>query len=246
MNELPIMPIRAKYADETTKGVNIDSALEEAAGDTSALEERVGDLETTVGDEDSGLVKAVDDLETTVGDEDSGLVKQVDDLETTTQQISYDGDNDLTEIHSDLTVDGDTDFEGGVIANSQVEINALLTINGDASFSGEVVFTGDVDFSNAGIIGLSVGTKLYKHALYCPTEDCTIQIISTSDSSIPFPSSSESFVPFNNGILLLYFEGQLVLSINYMANTNTFTIRNTDGTSDTFQETTWTDTVTPL
>lgn len=49
MNELPVMPIRAKYADETTNGVNIDDAI-----DT---------LETTVGDSTAGLVKKVSDLE---------------------------------------------------------------------------------------------------------------------------------------------------------------------------------------
>ena len=58
------MNIRAKYATNTAKGIDIDKALEGAAGDVSALDERVTDLETTVGDEDSGLVKAVSDLDT--------------------------------------------------------------------------------------------------------------------------------------------------------------------------------------
>ena len=37
----------------------------------------IGALETTVGDENSGLVKDVNTLKTTVGDADSGLVKSV-------------------------------------------------------------------------------------------------------------------------------------------------------------------------
>ena len=50
------------------------------SGDVSALAERVGALETTVGDAESGLVKDVDDLQTAVGDASSGLVKQVADI----------------------------------------------------------------------------------------------------------------------------------------------------------------------
>ena len=41
MNELPIMPIRAKYADETTKGVNIDEAIESIIDDVDTLETTV-------------------------------------------------------------------------------------------------------------------------------------------------------------------------------------------------------------
>ena len=54
----------------------------EGGGDVSELTKRVSDLETAVGDSDSGLVKGVSDLETTVGDSDSGLVKDVADLQT--------------------------------------------------------------------------------------------------------------------------------------------------------------------
>ena len=62
--------------DNTESGLsaeNVQSAIDEIAGDVSTLE-------TTIGDDSSGLVKAVDDLETTVGDADSGLVKDVADL----------------------------------------------------------------------------------------------------------------------------------------------------------------------
>lgn len=62
--------------DNTESGLsaeNVQSAIDEVAGDVSTLE-------TTVGDDSSGLVKAVDDLETTVGDASSGLVKDVADL----------------------------------------------------------------------------------------------------------------------------------------------------------------------
>lgn len=51
-------------------------------GGGSDLSERVSALETTVGDESSGLVKDVDDLETVVGNSEGGLVKNVADLET--------------------------------------------------------------------------------------------------------------------------------------------------------------------
>ena len=153
MNELPVMPIRVKYADETTKGVNIDSALETAAGDTSALDERVGDLETAVGDEDSGLVK------------------KVADLETTTQQIDYDADNDETEIHSDLVVEGETklsntSFSNDVTIDGDLTVDGITTLDSTVHVNGVIDFTDNVDFTNAAIIGLSVGTKLYRHTLY--------------------------------------------------------------------------------
>ena len=68
MNEFPITPIRAKYADETTKGVNIDEALEGAAGDIDTVEGRVETLENTVGNAEGGLVKDVADLQTSVAE----------------------------------------------------------------------------------------------------------------------------------------------------------------------------------
>lgn len=61
MNELPVMPIRAKYADETKSGVDIDSALESQHTELGNIEDRVDTLETTVGDSSSGLVKDVAD-----------------------------------------------------------------------------------------------------------------------------------------------------------------------------------------
>ena len=39
MNHFPITPIRAKYADETTKGVNIDEALKAQADAIATLQE---------------------------------------------------------------------------------------------------------------------------------------------------------------------------------------------------------------
>ena len=53
MNNLPIMPIRAKYADETAEGKNIDTAI-------TALEQ-------VIGDENSGLIKSINDLQKSVG-----------------------------------------------------------------------------------------------------------------------------------------------------------------------------------
>ena len=59
----------------------------EGGGDVSELTERVSDLETTVGDSESGLVKDVTDLQTAVGDSDSGLVKDVSDLDTAVDSL---------------------------------------------------------------------------------------------------------------------------------------------------------------
>lgn len=52
------------------------------SAEIATLESAVEALQTTVGDNDSGLVKDVADIETTVGDNDSGLVKDVADLQT--------------------------------------------------------------------------------------------------------------------------------------------------------------------
>lgn len=72
--------IRYKGSDYKNLQTAMDAAL--GGGGGGGLDERVTALETTVGDEESGLVKDVDDLETTVGDAEGGLVKDVNDLET--------------------------------------------------------------------------------------------------------------------------------------------------------------------
>lgn len=69
--------------DNTESGLsaeNVQSAIDEIAGD-------VDTLETTIGDDSSGLVKDVADLETAIGDENSGLVKDVADLETAIEDL---------------------------------------------------------------------------------------------------------------------------------------------------------------
>ena len=99
MNQLPIMPVRVKYAEETSNGQNIDAALQEITGDVS-------ELETTVGDSTAGLVKKVSDLETTVGDTSAGLVKDVDDLE-----IAVAGKTDIASVQALI--------EGGTISNAK-------------------------------------------------------------------------------------------------------------------------------
>ena len=48
---------------------DLDSSNSGEATDISALEESVGALETTIGDDSSGLVKDVADIETAIGDE---------------------------------------------------------------------------------------------------------------------------------------------------------------------------------
>lgn len=82
--------------DNTESGLsaeNVQSAIDEVAGDVSTLE-------TTVGDSSAGLVKDVEDLETTVGDASSGLVKDVADLspniyDETEAKIGKWGNDDL-------------------------------------------------------------------------------------------------------------------------------------------------------
>ena len=59
---------------------NYNAQVEAYRQEVQTFDNRIDTLETTVGDENSGLVKDVDDLQTTVGDENSGLVKDVDDL----------------------------------------------------------------------------------------------------------------------------------------------------------------------
>lgn len=141
MNELPKMNIRAAYADQTADGKNIDNfiadaeeritELETTVGDSTAgLVKQVADLETAVGDADSGLVKKVADLETTVGDSTAGLVKQVSDLETTVG----DADSGLVKQVNDNTtaisgfVSG-TKLYKHVITNASIAKLIIITDN---------------------------------------------------------------------------------------------------------------------
>ena len=59
----------------------LESITQDTVDSIGATAGAVADLETTVGDAESGLVKDVADLETTVGNAESGLVKDVDDLQ---------------------------------------------------------------------------------------------------------------------------------------------------------------------
>lgn len=71
---------------------------EQAIIAAASLATDVGELQTTVGDNTSGLVKDVDDLQTTVGDNTAGLVKTVGDIgtySTTETKIGKWGDQDL-------------------------------------------------------------------------------------------------------------------------------------------------------
>ena len=108
--------------------------------DIPDLENVISDLETTVGDENSGLVKTVNDLdttinglETTVGDENSGLVKDVDDLKETVGNNLSGLVKDVDDLENDVfalqNVVGDA-TDGLVKDVSDIE-NTISTINSD-------------------------------------------------------------------------------------------------------------------
>ena len=123
--------ICSKQADKTKLYTSVAVAEAIAASATTDVINRVGTLETTVGDAESGLVKKVTDLEaadtamdgrvdtlesdvdaleTAVGDANSGLVKDVADLKTNKQDVltadSYIDADALAENKVKVVVDG--------------------------------------------------------------------------------------------------------------------------------------------
>ena len=82
--------------------------------DLSSVNTRIGTLETTVGDSNSGLVKSVADnstaigqLQTTVGGVASGLVKDVNDLKTTVGNASSGLVKSVADINESMSDLGD-------------------------------------------------------------------------------------------------------------------------------------------
>ena len=162
MNELPVMPIRAKYADETTKGVNIDTALETSATDITALE-------TTVGDSDSGLVKDVADLKTTVGDSSAGLVKKVSDLEDKTTKILYTSGSDTTNVNGNFTANSIIENMSGYSYTLPDDPKIVIDYAGVSKTGNKLTFV------EAGRIvsdedGIPNNTRMYLGEFTCPTD----------------------------------------------------------------------------
>lgn len=72
-------------------------------------------------------------------------------------------------------------------------IEGKLTIDGDLNIAGDTYFEGEVDFSDATVIGLSAGTQLYKHEINFTAEDLggivlSLWVISQQAESFSFAS----------------------------------------------------------
>ena len=134
-----------------------------SAGSSGSLTGRINALETTVGDDSSGLVKDVSDLQSVVGDENGGLVKQVHDLESKVYQfrgsiVSATGDNPTTSI---TLSNGDIISVPDGLKNGNVfDIKAIsgetITINGISYSKGNniawvVPEVGDAYFDELGM-----------------------------------------------------------------------------------------------
>jgi hypothetical protein len=113
----------AKAYNATLKGAKTAVAstglykeIEDAVAnvDLSSVNTRIGTLETTVGDSNSGLVKSVADnstaigqLQTTVGGVASGLVKDVNDLKTTVGDANSGLVKSVAEINGSMSTLGE-------------------------------------------------------------------------------------------------------------------------------------------
>ena len=118
-------------------------ALQSTVGDNSSgLVKDVSDLQTTVGDSGSGLVKDVSDLQAIVGDSSAGLVKDVADLQTTvgdaTAGLVKDVADNATAIGNLGTTVGDSN--SGLVK----DVGDLQTTVGDSS-AGLVKDVADLD-----------------------------------------------------------------------------------------------------
>lgn len=95
--------LKTAKQDLYNKYNNLLGRMDVAEGDIANLKARVSALETTVGDENSGLVKDVNTLKSVVGNANSGLVKQVN---TNTSDIAnlkaIDAGTRLTNLENSL------------------------------------------------------------------------------------------------------------------------------------------------
>ena len=97
---LMIVDFSAVYSDFEQRVDDLEATVGDAS---SGLVKDVDDLQTAVGDASSGLVKDVNDLQTTVGDASSGLVKDVDDLQTTVGDASSGLVKDVDDLQADVS-----------------------------------------------------------------------------------------------------------------------------------------------
>ena len=96
--------------------VNLKKEISASGGAAiEALTTRVQTLESTVGDETSGLVKDVSDLKTTVGDSSSGLVKALND---TNSALDYRTSYSLNEFYVGFWL-------GGKLYRKVIDVGAL-------------------------------------------------------------------------------------------------------------------------
>ena len=125
--------------------VNLKKEISASGGAAiEALTTRVQTLESTVGDETSGLVKDVDDLETTVGDNTSGLVKDVSDLKTTV------GDNTSGLVKDNISEDITATFFGTLPQGVTIDAESCVYKKGDLVY-GNVILKTDSPILYTGI-----------------------------------------------------------------------------------------------
>ena len=145
----------ARYAAKADLIAKADAtALDDKADKTAvaALEGRVGNLETTVGDASSGLVKDVNDLNTSIGAKanQSDLVAatnritanegNITELQRKTTNIDYDVANQTTSING-MKVGQQVDMGGKDITNARA-LTATGKVTGDGVDAGTGAITG--------------------------------------------------------------------------------------------------------
>ena len=145
----------ARYAAKADLIAKADAtALDDKADKTAvaALEGRVGNLETTVGDTSSGLVKDVNDLNTSIGAKanQSDLVAatnritanegNITELQRKTTNIDYDVANQTTSING-MKVGQQVDMGGKDITNARA-LTATGKVTGDGVDAGTGAITG--------------------------------------------------------------------------------------------------------
>lgn len=94
------------------------------------IQDDISDLQTTVGDNTSGLVKDVDDLQTTVGDNTSGLVKDVSDNANDINALeTVVGDSSSGLVYDVSNLDSNVNGIQITVGNLQDDVSALQSGN---------------------------------------------------------------------------------------------------------------------
>lgn len=107
----------------TTSAVN--TALSTKADKTvvNAIDDRVGDLETVVGDATQGLVKTVADHTTAIGSHDSDIASLTSDVTAVTTKATA-NETAITKLNGDASTEGSVK---NLIAASATDINTAIT-----------------------------------------------------------------------------------------------------------------------